>query len=279
MNGTAEVVESATGYNYMRDGLYGGDKAFYEAQRNAYATASVVGTAVITAGSSAGGICFVAGTLVQTEDGNRPIEEIKTGDQVWAWDEETGKVALKPVLETYINKTYELIHVFVNGEEIVSTPGHPFYSPVKGWTNAVHLRAGDILVLVNGEYVVVEKIQHELLEAPINVYNFNVGGFHTYFVSSSGVLVHNSCHGNSLSTPKPAQGYILRSRTNFEILKYGETTLGFGRYSQKYLDKIDAFIDFVAEGTKAQMHQWQHEMILEYIQVAGQRPPMNHNLF
>ena len=138
-------------------------------------------------------LCFVAGTLVQTENGSKPIEEIEVGDRVWAWDEETGEVALKPVLETYINETDELVHVFVNGEEIVSTPGHPFYSPVKGWTDAVHLRAGDILVLVNGEYVVVEKIQHELLEAPINVYNFNVDGYHTYFVTSSGVLVHNRC--------------------------------------------------------------------------------------
>ena len=137
--------------------------------------------------------CFVAGTLVQTKDGTKPIEEIEAGDQVWAWDEETGEVALKPVLETYINETEELIHVYVNGEEIVSTPGHPFYSPVKGWTDAVNLRAGDILVLVNGEYVVVEKVQHELLEAPINVYNFNVDGYHTYYVTYSGVLVHNSC--------------------------------------------------------------------------------------
>ena len=83
--------------------------------------------------------------------------------------------------------------MFVNGEEIQTTPGHPFYSPVKGWTDAVHLRAGDILVLVNGEYVVVEKVQHELLEAPIRVYNFNVEGFHTYFVANCGVLVHNRC--------------------------------------------------------------------------------------
>ena len=28
----------------------------------------------------------------------------------------------------------------------------------------MQLRAGDILVLVNGEYVVIEKVQHELLE-------------------------------------------------------------------------------------------------------------------
>ena len=81
-----------------------------------------------------------------------------TGDMVWAWDEETGDVALRPVVGTYVNETEELIHLSVNGEEITCTPGHPFYSPVKGWTEAVHLRAGDILVLVNGEYVVVEWI-------------------------------------------------------------------------------------------------------------------------
>ncbi|MEE1328621.1 MAG: polymorphic toxin-type HINT domain-containing protein, partial [Oscillospiraceae bacterium] len=62
---------------------------------------------------------------------------------------------------------------------------------------AVHLRAGDILVLVNGEYVVVEKVQHEILEAPITVYNFQVEDYHTYFVTNAGVLVHNTCKPTS----------------------------------------------------------------------------------
>ncbi len=137
--------------------------------------------------------CFIAGTLIQTEEGTISIEEIQEGDMVWAWNEETGEVALKKVVETYINETTELIHVFVNGEEIITTPTHPFYSPVKGWTDAAHLRAGDILVLVNGEYVVVERVQHEILEAPILVYNFQVEDFHTYYVSNAGVLVHNAC--------------------------------------------------------------------------------------
>ena len=136
---------------------------------------------------------FVEGTLVQTAEGTTAIENIEVGDYVWAWDEESGDVALKEVVETYVNQTCELIHVFVNGEEIVTTPEYPFYSPVKGWTSAVHLRAGDILVLVNGEYVVVEKIQHEILESSVKVYNFQVDGYHTYYVSYSGVLVHNKC--------------------------------------------------------------------------------------
>lgn len=72
--------------------------------------------------------------------------------------------------------------MFVNGEEIVATPAHPFYSPVKGWTKAVRLRAGDILVLVNGEYVVVEKVQHEIFESPVKVYSNRVTDYHTYYV-------------------------------------------------------------------------------------------------
>ena len=94
------------------------------------------------------------------------------GDYVWAWDEETGEKSLRRVTETYVNQTSELVHVFVGGEEIITTPTHPFYSPVKGWTEACQLRAGDILVLVNGEYAVVEKVQHEILESSIYVNNF-----------------------------------------------------------------------------------------------------------
>ena len=139
-------------------------------------------------------LCFVEGTLVCTKSGQSPIEDIQVGDCGWAWDEENGPVDLKKVVETYINETNELVHVHVNGEEIITTPSHPFYSPVKGWTNAVHLRAGDILVTVNGEYVIVEKTQHEFLEAPITVYNFQVEGYHTYYVSSTAILVHNTCN-------------------------------------------------------------------------------------
>ncbi len=195
MNGAAEVAEGITDYNPVRDGLFQGDSAAYNNHREATATISQVGTLALGAyGASRGGnICFIAGTLVLTQSGNVPIEKVKVGDYVFAWDEETDTVALKEVVETYINETDELIHVFVNGEEIVTTPSHPFYSPIKGWTDAVHLRAGDILVLVNGEYAVVEKVQHEILEAPVTVYNFQVEDYHTYYVTDIGVLVHNMC--------------------------------------------------------------------------------------
>ena len=137
--------------------------------------------------------CFIAGTLVATETGYVTIENIKVGDLVWAHDPETGETALKPVVQTFRNETTEWIHVTVNGETLTCTPEHPFYVPEKGWTSAIDLRAGDILVMLNGEYVVVEQVQHELLESPETTYNFEVEDYHTYYVGEKSVLVHNRC--------------------------------------------------------------------------------------
>ena len=138
-------------------------------------------------------VCFAEGTLIATADGQKAIEDIEVGDLVWATDTETGETALKEVVRLFRNETKEWIHITVNGEKITCTPEHPFYSPVKGWTSAVDLRAGDILVMLNGEYVIIEQVQHELLECPETTYNFEVKDFHTYFVGEDSVLVHNKC--------------------------------------------------------------------------------------
>lgn len=58
---------------------------------------------------------------------------------------------------------------------------------------AYHFRAGDKLVRSNGTYVIVEFVQHEILEQPVKVYNFEVDEFHTYHVGENGFWVHNIC--------------------------------------------------------------------------------------
>jgi hypothetical protein len=138
-------------------------------------------------------VCFVEGTLVETVDGHVPIEEVQAGDYVYAQDPETKEKGLKKVVRTFIKQSNELVSVFVNGEEIVTTPGHPFYVPQKGWLDSISLRAGDKLLLRSGEVVIIEQVQHEILENPEPVYNFEVVDLHTYYVSESSVLVHNSC--------------------------------------------------------------------------------------
>ena len=157
-------------------------------------TSGMISYGIQAAGQELGLIqCFIAGTIVATKDGPKKIEDIQIGDYVWATDPETGETGLREVKQLFRNETDEWIHITVNDEEIVCTPNHPFWVPVKGWTKACHLRARDRLQLLNGEYVVVEQIQHELLEHPETTYNFEVEGYHTYYVGDSGVLVHNKC--------------------------------------------------------------------------------------
>ncbi len=192
--GTYDIYQIGKG-NYQKYVVRGEDFSlgdmFSDLFRGAMDVVSIAGGAKLA--SEKISYCFVAGTLVTTEDGQKPIEEIQIGDKVLSENPETGEIAYKTVEETYINETDELIHVHVNGETISATPNHPFYVDKLGWTLAKNLRAGDVLVLSNGEYVVIEWIQHEILESPIKVYNFEVEDFHTYFVGESSVLVHNDC--------------------------------------------------------------------------------------
>jgi hypothetical protein len=83
-------------------------------------------------------------------------------------------------------------------------------------------------------------------------------------------------HGNSLKTTKPAEGYTLRDLDSGEVMKYGETTRGTKRYSQNYLKENNLEMQFEAKGTKKEMHDWQHDRILEYKnEYGGKRPPLN----
>ncbi len=202
VNGVAEVVESATDYNFVRDGMMGGNQEAYETYRDVTKIVAEIGTAITGSyiAAKGGNVCFVAGTPIAAEMGMIPIEDIAVGDMVWASNPETNETELKEVVRLFRNEADELVRVTVNGEEIVCTNEHPFYSPVKGWTAACQLRAGDVLVLLNGAYVVVEKVQHEILETPIAVYNFEVEGFHTYYVGNTSVLVHNKCGIDEFST-------------------------------------------------------------------------------
>ena len=146
------------------------------------------------------GACFVAGTLISTHNGLIPIEKILAGDMVYSFNQDTEKVSLKVVEESFIRESSKLVHVTVGNEIITATPEHPFYVAQKGFKNAVDLRAGDVLLTVNGEYVVVEQIKHEILESPMKVYNFRVADNHTYFVGDTGVGVHNTANGCGSNT-------------------------------------------------------------------------------
>ena len=139
--------------------------------------------------------CFAAGTMIETADGDRPIEEIQIGDLVLSANPETGEIAYKPVVNTYVHVTDTVLYLTIDEEIIETTEDHPFWVEGQGWTSAKLLQPGDVVRLKDGSTQCVDDI--EIVELPegeyVAVYNFEVADFHTYFVSDYDVLVHNDC--------------------------------------------------------------------------------------
>jgi len=133
VNGVAEVVEAGTDYNFVRDGAFGGNTEAYETYSKVTETVSEIGTIICGSyyAAKGGNVCFVAGTMIVAAIGLVPIEEIEAGNKVWATNPDTGETELKEVVRVFRNESKELVHVTVNGEEIVCTPTHPFYVPEK----------------------------------------------------------------------------------------------------------------------------------------------------
>lgn len=136
--------------------------------------------------------CFVAGTLVLTTAGLLAIEKINPGDKVISTDPDTLETSEKTVLETYVRKVDKLVHLVINGEEVITTDNHPFYVQGRGFIEAGRLLVGDKLVSVNGDDLLIEKYKIEEFEISVNVYNFQVENSHTYFVGRNTVWVHNT---------------------------------------------------------------------------------------
>lgn len=57
----------------------------------------------------------------------KKIEDIEVGDRVLAADTDTMERKYKEVLDTFVRKTNDLIHIFIGEEEIVTTADHPFW--------------------------------------------------------------------------------------------------------------------------------------------------------
>ena len=147
--------------------------------------------------------CFVAGTMILTASGLVAIENIKAGDKVISTDPETFETAEKTVLETYIREDSKLIHLMINGEEIITTETHPFYVKNRGFVNAGELAIGDELLDSNCNVLLVKNHSVELTDEPVTVYNFQVEDFHTYHVGKCRLLVHNAnCNQEKPVLPK-----------------------------------------------------------------------------
>lgn len=190
--------------------------------------------------------CFVAGTTIKTPNGNIPIEDIKIGDNVYAANPESNEYGIKKVTNVFAKETNTVYHILIENEEIVTTDEHPFWVENVGWVAAKDLKHGDILRLQNGKNKIVTDVFVKNLVEPITVFNFEVEDWHTYFVATEGVLVHNKC-----SLTKISDSYLKKKGFNAHSIKY--EILGKGAKISKYnlfYDKSTGAIFILANGAK-----------------------------
>jgi hypothetical protein len=140
------------------------------------------------------------------------IEDIQVGDMVLAEDPETGIVEPHRVLQLYRNtkdhlRIVNLTSADGNLQRIETTDEHPFWVASRDeWVVAHDLEPGDELLQADGQTAEVFCTVHEGHSEGISTYNFEVEGFHSYFVAAHGstgppVLVHNACSPPDFGTP------------------------------------------------------------------------------
>jgi PKD repeat protein len=145
---------------------------------------------------SLGDNCFVAGTPVWTENGLVSIEHLQLGQKVWTWNESTGEEELKPVLQTFNNTSEQFIVINIEGEQIQTTPEHPFWVDSIGWVNAQDLENGQQLGSLAGKYAIT--LLPTSASHTVATYNIDVADNDNYFVGHSRVLAHNSSGGGKI---------------------------------------------------------------------------------
>ena len=144
--------------------------------------------------------CFIAGTLILTNAGAKPIEQIKLGDIVWAYNDTTQSYGQKKVIHLFQYQRDSVYHITVGKETIKATADHPFYIGGR-WLRVAELKIGDSVKLFDGSNLVIEQIT--VVPGRTTVYNFEVEDYHTYYVGDAKVLVHNEGPCGNVLPGKP----------------------------------------------------------------------------
>lgn len=150
--------------------------------------------------------CFVAGTLVLTKEGRKPIEEIRVGDWVLSYPENQippkrlrteAEYTYRRVTQTFVHEDKAVCEVTIfnfasNSQDVIRvTPNHPFFVDKEGWVPASALNFTCPLVADNFGNLAVGGV--EPIAEKARVYNLEVEEFHTYYVGRLDVWVHNAC--------------------------------------------------------------------------------------
>ncbi len=176
-----------------------------------------------------GTACFTAGTLIETDQGLKEIEQFVGGELIWTRNDITLEYGYRPVIATKVTADQAIFEVVIRGgdgqqETLNTTAEHPFWVKELGWLKASLLQSGmTLLDRNNKELTIVSQILiPNRLET---VYNIEVDELHTYHVGELGVWVHNAdcCNTNRIEEilPKVKSWEVARNNTISQVGNLG----------------------------------------------------------
>ena len=133
--------------------------------------------------------CFPAKTKIRLPDGStKNIEDVKVGDRVLSFNEQTGKLVPRLVkVSTCTGKKEIFTYTTVSGRKITCTADHPVFTR-EGWSRACEATSLATIDTRSGSYFFESIVKSEPKGSEL-VYNLEVKGTHTFI--ANGFIVHN----------------------------------------------------------------------------------------
>ncbi len=140
---------------------------------------------------------------------DKPIDQVKVGDEVLATDPDTGKTQARPVValirhtgqETMVDATLD------DGSTLTVTDHHPIWdATTHTFTDAIDLHPGDHVLTATRHLATITTLR--TYQRTLTAYNLQIDGIHTYYAGTTPILVHNSCVSavEVLDDPSSVQG-------------------------------------------------------------------------
>ncbi|MCI0334875.1 MAG: HINT domain-containing protein [Planctomycetes bacterium] len=131
---------------------------------------------------------FANGTVVWTQFGRMPIEQILVGDRVLTKKLDTGELAFNLVIGIDMRPNRDVRVLELGSRTIVSTPDQPFFVTDEGWRAAEKLESGMTLDSLAG----LQRIANIRTGTADATYSLLVAELPNYFVDRDGVLAHDA---------------------------------------------------------------------------------------
>jgi hypothetical protein len=185
--------------------------------------------------------CFLAGTLVHTQNGLVAIENLKIGDKVLSYNLKTKQTEFKSIINTHNNFTEKYVSIYTsNADAIQATGAHLFYVyDTHIWMPARELKQGMNLMDTHGQAVIILEIK--TIDATQSTFNLEVADNNNYFVGTNGILTHNA-----------ARIFKYADRTEYEFIHYvlreNGKDLYVGITAQEFSKRFDQHVN---EGRRA----------------------------